>query len=66
MSEKEAALLKKIRIKADITLAGIEREMAVMGWAPALRALMWSTLSSMAATRATEAQQNHNQMAMKK
>lgn len=56
--EKAIAVADKIRNKAEDYLVRMERELAVMGWKPEFRAIMWIAISEAAAKRATAAHQN--------
>lgn len=49
------ALATKISIKAEETLAGVDREMLIMKWPNEFRAVMWEAIADMASIRAKDA-----------
>lgn len=56
---KAEALAAKITAKAEETISGLEREMALMQWPQEFRAIMWSAVALHATLREQEARSAH-------
>jgi hypothetical protein len=55
MSERAIALPDKIATKAEEALSPLNREMAIMGWPPEFRKIMWDAVAQVAAAYADQA-----------